>query len=169
MTNTDTSDQHIHTQPDILINRHPSPKPILIATSLSQPNPRRSISGPDLLSVKIMTNQNDPTPPSPVVSEAQTYSMDNFELQSVIGYGSSAIVYSAIHIPFNKRVAVKMIDLDSFERNQIDALRRETSLMALSKHPNLLRVLGSFVHGSKLYIVTPYLAGGKWIRSYPQH
>lgn len=33
--------------------------------------------------------------------------------------------------------------------------------MALSKHPNVLRVLGSFVHGSKLYIVTPYLAGGK--------
>jgi serine/threonine protein kinase len=32
--------------------------------------------------------------------------------------------------------------------------------MALSKHPNVLRVYGSFVNGSKLYIVTPYLAGG---------
>lgn len=32
--------------------------------------------------------------------------------------------------------------------------------MALSKHPNVLRVYGSFVHGSKLYIVTPFLAGG---------
>lgn len=40
-------------------------------------------------------------------------------------------------------------------------MQRETTLMALSKHPNILRVLGSFVHGSKLYIVTPYLAGGK--------
>lgn len=32
--------------------------------------------------------------------------------------------------------------------------------MALSKHPHVLRVYGSFVHGSKLYIVTPYMAVG---------
>ncbi|CAO3652894.1 unnamed protein product [Cunninghamella echinulata] len=47
-----------------------------------------------------------------------------------------------------------------FERNQIDELRRETALMALSRHPNVLRVYGSFVNGSKLFIVTPYSAGG---------
>lgn len=32
--------------------------------------------------------------------------------------------------------------------------------MALSKHPNVLKVYGSFVNGSKLYIATPYLSGG---------
>jgi serine/threonine protein kinase len=32
--------------------------------------------------------------------------------------------------------------------------------MALSKHPHVLAVYGSFVHGSKLYIATPYLSGG---------
>jgi serine/threonine protein kinase len=32
--------------------------------------------------------------------------------------------------------------------------------MALSKHPNVLHVYGSFVSGSKLYIVTPYLSAG---------
>lgn len=32
--------------------------------------------------------------------------------------------------------------------------------MALSKHANLLPVHGSFVNGSKLYIVTPFLAAG---------
>lgn len=32
--------------------------------------------------------------------------------------------------------------------------------MALSKHQHILRVYGSFVHGSKLYIVTPYMAVG---------
>ncbi|KAI8644571.1 kinase-like domain-containing protein [Parasitella parasitica] len=70
------------------------------------------------------------------------------------------MVYSAIYLPHNKRVAIKVIDLDMFERNQIDELRRETALMALSKHPHVLRVYGSFVHGSKLYIVTPYMAVG---------
>jgi serine/threonine protein kinase len=41
----------------------------------------------------------------------------------LIGYGSSAIVYKAIYKPLNKRMALKMIDLDKFERNQIDELR----------------------------------------------
>jgi len=53
-----------------------------------------------------------------------------------------------------------MIDLDMFERNQIDELRREIQIMNLCRHPNLLTVYGSFVNGSKLYIVTPYLSAG---------
>ena len=88
------------------------------------------------------------------------HKLDDFELKAPIGYGSSAVVYSAVYRPLKKLVAIKMIDLDMFERNQIDELRRETALMALSKHPNVLRVHGSFVNGSKLYIVTPYLSAG---------
>ncbi|EIE90123.1 hypothetical protein RO3G_14834 [Rhizopus delemar RA 99-880] len=52
-----------------------------------------------------------------------------------------------------------MIDFELFERNQIDEVRRETALMALCKHPNILKVYGSFMNGSKLYIATPYLSG----------
>ncbi|RGB32500.1 kinase-like domain-containing protein, partial [Rhizophagus diaphanus] len=77
-----------------------------------------------------------------------------------IGYGASAIVYGAVYKPLNKKVAVKMIDLDFFERNQIDEVRRETQLMSLSKHANVLRVYGSFVNESKLFIVTPYMSAG---------
>jgi len=40
-----------------------------------------------------------------------------------LGYGSSAVVYIANYKPLNKNVAIKMIDLDQFERNQIDELR----------------------------------------------
>lgn len=53
-----------------------------------------------------------------------------------------------------------MIDLDHFERNQIDELRREIQVMTLCKHLNLLKILASFVHKSKLWIITPYLSGG---------
>jgi len=34
--------------------------------------------------------------------------------------------------------------------------------MSLCKHPNLLTVYGSFVHESKLYIVTPLLSAGNY-------
>ncbi|KAJ3220460.1 hypothetical protein HK099_004337 [Clydaea vesicula] len=90
------------------------------------------------------------------------YSMNpsDYEIGSPIGYGSSAVVYLAKYKPLNKNVAIKMIDLDMFERNQIDELRREIQIMSLSKHPNLLQVHGSFVNESKLYIVTPFFGGG---------
>lgn len=44
-------------------------------------------------------------------------------MTSYIGYGSSATVYSAIYKPHDKKVAIKVINLDKFERNQIDELR----------------------------------------------
>ncbi|KAF9373448.1 hypothetical protein CPB97_000536 [Podila verticillata] len=85
---------------------------------------------------------------------------EDYDIRLPIGYGSSAVVYNAYYKPLNKRVAIKVIDLDMFERNQIDELRRETQVMALCKHANVLRVNGAFVTDSKLYIVTPYLSAG---------
>ena len=69
-------------------------------------------------------------------------------------------MHLAKYKPEDKYVAIKMIDLDLFERNQIEELRRELQIMTLSRHPNLLPVYGSFVHGHKLYIVTPFLSAG---------
>lgn len=53
-----------------------------------------------------------------------------------------------------------MIELDRFERNQIDELRKEIQVMTLCKNPYLLPILATFVNDSKLWIVTPYLSGG---------
>ncbi|KAI9473702.1 MAG: kinase-like domain-containing protein [Benjaminiella poitrasii] len=91
-----------------------------------------------------------------------TMAMEDIEInkQLPIGIGASAIVYSGIYIPQNKRVAVKVIDLDFIGRDRIDALRRETTVMALCKHPNVLQVLGTFIHGTKLYIITPFISLG---------
>ncbi|KAF9574422.1 hypothetical protein EC968_006582 [Mortierella alpina] len=109
-------------------------------------------------------------PTSPVASvapvamglhdDAFSNNPEDYDIRLPIGYGSSAVVYNAYYKPLNKRVAIKVIDLDMFERNQIDELRRETQVMALCKHPNVLRVNGAFVAESKLYIVTPYLSAG---------
>ncbi|KAI8344461.1 kinase-like domain-containing protein [Chlamydoabsidia padenii] len=135
------------------------------ARSILVPSNKSSGNG-DLFQVFKTSGQPELcTPTSPIPTQHQPElpvfnNVEDFEMHQPIGYGSSAIVYSALYKPLNKRVAVKIIDLDMFERNQIDELRRETALMALSKHPNVLRVYGSFVNGSKLYIVTPYSAGG---------
>lgn len=77
--------------------------------------------------------------------------------------------------------AVKIIDVDKLSRaGDIDRLRRcaasfrfpfrtcqlqvhyrrETQLMALSKHPNVLRVRGEWIEGSKLFIACRYMSPG---------
>lgn len=96
------------------------------------------------------------------VSSADDYSMNpsDYRLDEAIGYGSSAIVHLATYLPSQHQVAIKIIDLDRFEQNQIDTLRREIQVMRMCRHANLLGVLASFVHDSQLWIVTPFLAAG---------
>lgn len=108
-------------------------------------------------------NQNESTqkPSESSINDHQfSMSVSDYQLGAVVGFGSSAIVYMAKYLPLSMDVAVKMIELDHFERNRIDELRKEIQVMAFCKHPNLLSNLTSFVHESKLWIVTPFLAGG---------
>ncbi|KAJ7737377.1 kinase-like domain-containing protein, partial [Mycena metata] len=74
-----------------------------------------------------------------------------------IGFGASSIVYAAEYHPQSssgKRVpcALKVLDLDSLPPHSLALLQRETTLMSLSKHPNVLRVRGSWMDGHKLHI-----------------
>jgi serine/threonine-protein kinase OSR1/STK39 len=48
--------------------------------------------------------------------------------------------------------ALKVLDLDSLPPRSLYLLQRETTLMSLSKHPNVLRVRGSWIAGHNLYI-----------------
>ncbi|KIL70980.1 hypothetical protein M378DRAFT_66193 [Amanita muscaria Koide BX008] len=93
-----------------------------------------------------------------VEDEWEMYS-DNpadYTIGESIGYGSSSIVYDAIHTPPppNKPTscALKVLDLDALPPRSLHLLQRETRLMSLSKHPNVLRVRGSWMNGHKLYI-----------------
>lgn len=75
-----------------------------------------------------------------------------------IGFGASSIVYTALWKPVDDHharavpCALKVLDLDSLPPRSLSLLQRETTLMSLSKHPNVLRVRGSWMEGHKLYI-----------------
>ncbi|KAJ6604282.1 kinase-like protein [Mycena vulgaris] len=81
----------------------------------------------------------------------------DYTVGAPIGFGASSIVYAAEYrpqSPAGKRVpcALKVLDLDSLPPHSLALLQRETTLMSLSKHPNVLRVRGSWMDGHKLYI-----------------
>jgi hypothetical protein len=71
---------------------------------------------------KIMGTATELDSPSPV---EEKYSLDpnDYLLEKEIGRGACASVWLAKYLPSNKKVALKIIDIDSFERNQIDEVR----------------------------------------------
>ncbi|KAE8213068.1 hypothetical protein CF327_g3364 [Tilletia walkeri] len=99
-----------------------------------------------------------------VMDEYPMYSCnaEDYVLGREIGFGASSVVYEAKFKPLGARVAVKVIELEAFGRDT-DELRRETQLMSLSKHPNVLRVRGCYLVGSKLNIATRLMAAGSML------
>ncbi|KAJ7081983.1 kinase-like domain-containing protein, partial [Mycena crocata] len=81
----------------------------------------------------------------------------DYTVGAPIGFGASSIVYAAEYRPASSPgkhlpCALKVLDLDSLPPHSLALLQRETTLMSLSKHPNVLRVRGSWMDGHKLYI-----------------
>ncbi|KAG8968758.1 hypothetical protein FRC03_006215 [Tulasnella sp. 419] len=98
-----------------------------------------------------------------VKDEWVMYSDDpsDYSLGPPIGFGASSIVYQAVfHYKDPSRdgkvtdipCALKVLDLDKLQPSALKLLTRETQLMSLSKHPNVIRVRGSWTLGHKLYI-----------------
>lgn len=99
-----------------------------------------------------------------VYDEWPMYSADGEEyiVGDVIGLGASSVVHQGIFKPLDKACAIKIIDLEAYGRDS-EELRRETQLMSLSKHPNVLRVRGCWVKGSKLHIATRLMSSGSML------
>jgi serine/threonine-protein kinase OSR1/STK39 len=84
---------------------------------------------------------------------------EDYSIGAPIGFGASSIVYAAVYRPISEGIAeeatpcaLKVLDLDKLPPRSLHLLQRETTLMSLSKHPNVLRVRGSWMDGHKLYI-----------------
>lgn len=78
------------------------------------------------------------------------------------GFGASSVVHQGVFKPLDKACAIKVIDLEAYGRDT-EELRRETQLMSLSKHPNVLRVRGCWVKGAKLHIATRLMNSGSML------
>ncbi|KAI0690716.1 kinase-like domain-containing protein [Cytidiella melzeri] len=107
-----------------------------------------------------------------VEDEWQLYSdrADDYTIGSPIGFGASSIVYSATFHPPSPSpstspptptpCALKVVDLDRLPPHALHLLMQETQLMSLSKHPNVLRVRGTWMDGHKLYIALRLMNAG---------
>ncbi|KAI0322324.1 kinase-like domain-containing protein [Amylostereum chailletii] len=91
---------------------------------------------------------------------------DDYTLGPPIGFGASSTVYRATYHPKNDPAhspipcALKVLDLDSLPQSALHLLQRETQMMSLSKHPNVLRVRGTWIDGHKIYIALRLMNAG---------
>ncbi|TBU47335.1 kinase-like protein [Dichomitus squalens] len=101
-----------------------------------------------------------------VEDEWQLYSNNSsdYTIESPIGFGASSVVYAAKYQPPDATTpvpcALKVLDLDRLPPSALRLLQNETQLMSLSKHPNVLRVRGTWVDGHKLYIAMRLMNAG---------
>ena len=89
---------------------------------------------------------------------------EDYAIGLPIGYGATSIVYSAtFKSSQNTRptpCALKVVDLDRLPQHALNLLMQETRLMSLFKHPNVLRVRGTWMDGHKLYIALRLMNAG---------
>ncbi|KAK4414040.1 Serine/threonine-protein kinase fray2 [Sesamum alatum] len=82
-----------------------------------------------------------------------------YTLYEEVGTGASATVSRALCIPLNEIVAVKILDFERSNCN-LNNISRESQLMFLVDHPNVLKSHCSFVCDHNLWVVMPFMAGG---------
>lgn len=87
---------------------------------------------------------------------------DSYELQEDCGRGVSATVFRARCLDESHRdvlVAVKVLSLEAQVAN-LDEIVHEAQVMKGYNHPNVLPLFTSFVNGTDLWLVMPYVSGG---------
>jgi len=92
---------------------------------------------------------------------------ESYEIEGQIGKGAFAAVYVATCKPKNKRVAIKVIELekddDSEDKDKTanwDEIQKEAAIMLRMNHPNVVRCFTSFTVKSELWLILPLLEGG---------
>ncbi|KAK2946050.1 putative serine/threonine protein kinase [Blattamonas nauphoetae] len=84
---------------------------------------------------------------------------DNFDLIEVVGEGSFGRVYKARDKETFNIYGIKVIDLEEAE-DEIEDIQKEIAILTECETKYITKYFGSFVQGSKLWIVMEFLEGG---------
>ena len=84
---------------------------------------------------------------------------ERFECLERIGRGSFGEVFRGIDKVTQQTVAIKVIDLEQAE-DEIDDIQQEIAVMAQCDSQHVTRYFGSYVSGTKLWIIMEYVGGG---------
>ncbi|KAG0034219.1 hypothetical protein BGZ81_005758 [Podila clonocystis] len=101
-----------------------------------------------------------------IVTGDTIYACQLFTRQELVGRGAYGSVYKGVENATQQVVAIKVLNLDT-EEEDVSDIQREIATLSQLKNcdsQNITRYHGSFLNGTKLWIVMDYAAGGS-IRS----
>jgi serine/threonine protein kinase len=82
-----------------------------------------------------------------------------FTKQECIGGGSFGKVYKGLDRKSGQTVAIKVIDVENAE-DEVEDIMGEIMILSGLKSPYVTKYYGSYLHGSDLWIVMEFCAGG---------
>lgn len=83
-----------------------------------------------------------------------------YKRTEVVGRGKFGVVYKGIHRATGEVYAIKVLNLDNSE-DEVKDVQQEIQFLSSLKHvPNVTHYYGSFLNGSKLWIIMDFCAGG---------
>jgi eukaryotic-like serine/threonine-protein kinase len=92
--------------------------------------------------------------------------IDGYNVEELLGYGGMGVVYRARHRKLNRTVALKMLLVGAYARNQeLVRFQREAEAVAALRHTNIVQIfdVGDF-HGQP-YFTMELLEGGSLAQS----
>ncbi|KAI0266877.1 Pkinase-domain-containing protein [Gloeopeniophorella convolvens] len=84
-----------------------------------------------------------------------------YQRLETVGKGSYGSVHKGIHRPTGNVVALKIIDLDADDGDDVDSIQSEVALLTqLRDGPNITKYYGCYLDGPRVWIVMEFAQGG---------
>jgi serine/threonine-protein kinase len=130
---------------------------VTIAPALVQGQVTAPGQPPPFLSGPVGAAASGPALPAPAVSEMLG---DNFRIIREIGQGGMGVVYEAMDLTLQRKVAIKRMRAELMQnKRELDMFLSEARLVAALKHPNLVEIHSILREGEQLFLVFEHVSG----------